>query len=360
MRRRQPPVVVVVPAVGRAARRCRRARPVPSALRRGWPRPRSSGRCPWPPPAPRRPPTSGTRKTLAPVRMTAIVFCFRPPIGPTVPLGSIVPVAATSTPPVRSPGVSVSSSDSVKARPADGPPIWPESICTSNGNWNLIVSGGDGFGTKPMMARPSFDAISCVGCGHLLVAALEGEVHRVTDLLAGEGLGEVRDDVDGCRVDGRDDVLRVEDRRHRRLLRARAALVLGQAEAVDHDAAVGHGHVVAQPGQRDVGGEVLRIGHELQVLLAVLLLALVAEDLLFGVDVDLLRVELADQPPEGRQARRADGDEQHLPVDGIRLGALDVDPRRRRPGVTRCVGDIGNPDVGRADHADRQHAPPAR
>ena len=112
----------------------------------------------------------GTRNTLAPVRITAMVFCFSPPIGPTAPPGLIVPVAATSTPPVRSPGVSVSSSASVNARPADGPPIWPESMSTLNGNWNVIVSGGEGFGTKPMMARPSIDAISCVGCRHRLVA----------------------------------------------------------------------------------------------------------------------------------------------------------------------------------------------
>ena len=63
-----------------------------------------------------------------------VTFCSTPPISPTVPSGEMVPVAATSLPPVRSPGVSSSSRPSVNASPALGPPMRCESIDTSNGS----------------------------------------------------------------------------------------------------------------------------------------------------------------------------------------------------------------------------------
>ena len=76
---------------------------------------------------------SGTRNSLTPAWRTASTLCSRPPIGPTVPSGEIVPVAATSWPPVSSPGVSSSMRPSVKASPAEGPPTWPLSIVTAWG-----------------------------------------------------------------------------------------------------------------------------------------------------------------------------------------------------------------------------------
>ena len=65
----------------------------------------------------------GTRKYLAPAWRTAEAFDCRPPIAPTLPSTSIVPVTATFLPPVRSPGASWSISVSVNASPADGPPM---------------------------------------------------------------------------------------------------------------------------------------------------------------------------------------------------------------------------------------------
>ena len=68
-----------------------------------------------------------------PASRTAAAFCPVPPTGPTVPSPEIVPVTATSWPPVRSPGVRSSMSASVKASPAEGPPTSPVSMVTSNG-----------------------------------------------------------------------------------------------------------------------------------------------------------------------------------------------------------------------------------
>ncbi len=68
-----------------------------------------------------------------PALRTAAAFWPVPPTGPTVPSGEIVPVTATASPPVSSPGVRSSRMPSVNARPADGPPTSPVSISTSTG-----------------------------------------------------------------------------------------------------------------------------------------------------------------------------------------------------------------------------------
>src|SRR5262249_12153006 len=51
---------------------------------------------------------AGTRKTVAPSERAPAIFCWMPPIAPTVPVASIVPVPATCRPPSSSPGVSLS------------------------------------------------------------------------------------------------------------------------------------------------------------------------------------------------------------------------------------------------------------
>ena len=78
-----------------------------------------------------RRPARGSGRT--PTWRTADTFCGRPPMAPTVPSRSIVPVTATSVPPVRLPGESSSISVSVNASPADGPPMLPVSMSISNG-----------------------------------------------------------------------------------------------------------------------------------------------------------------------------------------------------------------------------------
>ena len=77
--------------------------------------------------------TSGTKKTDAPARSTATVFCSTPPTSPTVPSGWIVPVAATVRPPVSSPPERLSMMPSVHASPAEGPPIWSLLMLTAEG-----------------------------------------------------------------------------------------------------------------------------------------------------------------------------------------------------------------------------------
>ena len=61
-------------------------------------------------------------------------FCWMPPIGPTAPSESIVPVPAIRSPPVISPGVSLSTMPRAKIIPALGPPMSSIRICTWNGN----------------------------------------------------------------------------------------------------------------------------------------------------------------------------------------------------------------------------------
>src|SRR5215510_10556398 len=73
--------------------------------------------------------------------MAPATFWEMPPIGPTLPAASIVPVTATCFPWVRSPGDSRSMTPSVQARPADGPITEPESRLMSNGiftSWSAV------------------------------------------------------------------------------------------------------------------------------------------------------------------------------------------------------------------------------
>ena len=82
-------------------------------------------------------------------------------MSPTRPLGAIVPVAAILWPPVSSPGVSLSSSASVNASPADGPLTWPESMPMSIGNEKVRSAGGASFGMKPMIVRLDHGSLGC-------------------------------------------------------------------------------------------------------------------------------------------------------------------------------------------------------
>ena len=56
----------------------------------------------------RRAVVGGRQEVLAPLSRAPMVFISMPPIGPTLPSSSIVPVPATNFPPVRLPGVSLS------------------------------------------------------------------------------------------------------------------------------------------------------------------------------------------------------------------------------------------------------------
>jgi hypothetical protein len=60
---------------------------------------------------------------VAPAFVAAIAFCFAPPISPTAPLASIVPVTATTWWPVSDPALNWSTIVIVMASPAKGPPI---------------------------------------------------------------------------------------------------------------------------------------------------------------------------------------------------------------------------------------------
>jgi hypothetical protein len=56
-----------------------------------------------------------------------------PPIAPTFPASSMVPVPAMNLPPVSDPGVSLSTMPSANIRPALGPPTSFSEIFTENG-----------------------------------------------------------------------------------------------------------------------------------------------------------------------------------------------------------------------------------
>ena len=66
---------------------------------------------------------SGDRKTVTPARSAAMSFSSIPPIGPTFPDVSIVPVPATFRPRNKSSGVSYSITPRVKIIPPLGPPV---------------------------------------------------------------------------------------------------------------------------------------------------------------------------------------------------------------------------------------------
>ena len=70
---------------------------------------------------------------MAPASFAPYIFCRMPPIGPTVPEESIVPVPATCSPPLRSPSLRVSMIPSANIMPALGPPTLSSWIVTSIG-----------------------------------------------------------------------------------------------------------------------------------------------------------------------------------------------------------------------------------
>jgi hypothetical protein len=85
--------------------------------------------------------SAGTRNSRAPLAYAPAIFCWIPPIGPTWPDGSIVPVPATYRPPVSWPGVIRSYTPSENIRPALGPPMsCPSAILTLKGGSNFTPS----------------------------------------------------------------------------------------------------------------------------------------------------------------------------------------------------------------------------
>ncbi len=77
---------------------------------------------------------AGARNHAAPEFRAPTSFCWIPPMGPTTPAESMVPVPATRIPPVIAPGVSLSTMPRANIIPALGPPTSSIWIVTSNGN----------------------------------------------------------------------------------------------------------------------------------------------------------------------------------------------------------------------------------
>ena len=77
---------------------------------------------------------AGVRNQVAPAARAPAIFCWMPPIGETSPLAEISPVPAMNFPPVRLPGVSLSTMPSANIIPALGPPMSPTLILILNGN----------------------------------------------------------------------------------------------------------------------------------------------------------------------------------------------------------------------------------
>jgi hypothetical protein len=65
---------------------------------------------------------AGEKNTVAPLCRAPIIFWVIPPIAPTLPVASIVPVPAMYRPPVSDPGVSLSMIPNANIIPALGPP----------------------------------------------------------------------------------------------------------------------------------------------------------------------------------------------------------------------------------------------
>ena len=76
---------------------------------------------------------SGTMKIVAPAFLAAKIFSATPPILPTRPVSSIVPVVATIRPFKIFSGVSSSTIPSAKASPPLGPPVLASEISISLG-----------------------------------------------------------------------------------------------------------------------------------------------------------------------------------------------------------------------------------
>ena len=116
--------------------------------------------------------TEGTKNTVAPARSTAMVFSATPPTSPTLPCGSIVPVAATIRWPVRRPLLSLSMMPSVMARPADGPPMSWVCTVTLTGNCQSCCV----WGSMPRKA------VGLVGAPQPVSVSPLGGAASVTDL----------------------------------------------------------------------------------------------------------------------------------------------------------------------------------
>ncbi len=69
-----------------------------------------------------------------------------PPIGPTLPSASIVPVPAMILPPVRSSGLILSIIPRASIRPADGPPTFSIGTVNVNGAVGVAVAVNAGPG----------------------------------------------------------------------------------------------------------------------------------------------------------------------------------------------------------------------
>ena len=246
---------------------------------------------------------AGTRNTSTPAWATADAFWRRPPIAPTVPSSSIVPVIAMFWPPVSSPGVSSSIRVSVNASPADGPPMRPVSMSSSNGNSTRCVSNG----RKPTIVRSGSSGadvsstvtvssptsgrsslISTVSPGSLSASAAE----RSSTLLNGApSTSSNRSPGSSTSSDG------LDSRHSVPVVVGDEAHHLADQHVARHDR-----HVVADGLQRHVLRDLLRGPHRLEPERAALLRGLEAELLLLGEELDG-RLVAADEPRQNRLRR---------------------------------------------------------
>jgi hypothetical protein len=100
-----------------------------------------------------------------------------------------------------------------------------------------------------------------------------------------------------------------------RLLGTRLTVRALEAQRRDRHAAIGDLDRIAEALQRDEGGEVLRVGHELEVLLAVLLGRLVTEQPLLLDDLHVV-FPVSNPARQRGELRLTHGDEQDLPLRG--------------------------------------------
>ncbi len=152
---------------------------------------------------------AGTRNTSAPALRAPNVFCFTPPIGPTVPSSAISPVATTRRP--WSTFVPSSwSTSSANGSPADGPPTSPRSMSTLSGSSMFAACA-----TRiPMIARPGSLGDSTVSHGHRLDRAVAADPED--DVVAGAHVVE-----DAAKLLRREDRAAARRRRSRHPSRAR-------------------------------------------------------------------------------------------------------------------------------------------
>ena len=222
-----------------------------------------------------------------------------------------------------------------------------------------------------MIVRPSVELVSVTGTSSDSSRALriDGQRHFVARRLPLEEGTDVVGQDNRLTVHGDDGVAGVQHlvgrrRAHAGARRIRLVLVL-QAQRLDDRSATGQADVVPEPLEGDVGGDLLGVAHQLEVLGPVLLPGLIAEQLAGGLDADI-GVDRAHEPAEDAELRDAHGDEQHLAVGLERLG-VEVQPRsdglglagRDAVAVARQPG--GDGDEGEEQAADHgQRDPPGR